>query len=159
MELGEERNILGIMTMPYFVKMTLKKLFFSKSMFLALVFFPLQIRQWLNKPKTINFANNPPKAFDKISAHMTNLKMISAALLVLIGTTASVTAHEHKSENTPDAKLQKIKSWFETDAIVSGPDLVDCTLSAGSKAKCFSITVHPDPSGMKTGPWLSAPYF
>lgn len=81
------------------------------------------------------------------------LKMIQITLLILVATTGSAVGHDHKKMDTPSDVLEKIKPWFEADAIVSGPDLVDCTLSGGSKAKCFSITVKPDPAGMKTGPW------
>ena len=36
---------------------------------------------------------------------------------------------------------------------LKGPDLVDCTLSGGTKTTCFSITVRPDPRDYTPGPW------
>lgn len=33
------------------------------------------------------------------------------------------------------------------------PQIVDCTLSGGTKTKCFSITIGPQPANMSIGPW------
>lgn len=75
------------------------------------------------------------------------------ALLTLVAGTVGAAAHEHNGRTNHAVALERIKSWFEADAILSGPVLVDCTLSGGSKAKCFSITLKLEPSGIKTGPW------
>ncbi|MEM9030912.1 MAG: YHYH protein [Pseudomonadota bacterium] len=80
-------------------------------------------------------------------------KMMTVSILAVLCAAGNASAHDHHSHTTPGAALEKIKSWFEADAIVSGPHLVDCTLSGGSKTKCFSITLKPEPSGVKTGPW------
>jgi len=81
------------------------------------------------------------------------LKKLKIFSLFLVGTTGSAVGHENSRDIKPEATIEKIKTWFVADVIVSGPHLVDCKLSGGSKAKCFSITVKTKPSGMKTGPW------
>lgn len=79
-------------------------------------------------------------------------KTIRLSAITLLGTVCVASAHEH-GDHDGSVALAKIKSWFEAEAIVTGPDIVDCTLSGGAKAKCFSITLKPEPVGMKTGPW------
>lgn len=83
------------------------------------------------------------------------LHMIAILLTIFVSATSGAVAHEHENKrgSTPTASLEKIKSWFESKAIISGPDIVKCTLSGGTTTKCFSITLRPEPSGMKTGPW------
>ena len=50
-------------------------------------------------------------------------------------------------------RLQEISHFFANANVVSGPTLVDCTLSAGTKASCFSITVKAEPQDYTPGPW------
>ncbi len=51
------------------------------------------------------------------------------------------------------AQLEELTGYFEQAHVVSGPELVDCTLSAGSRASCFRITVTPSPTTYTPGPW------
>ena len=55
--------------------------------------------------------------------------------------------------DTNGDKLHEIKHFFENATVVSGPVLVDCTLSGGTKTECFSITVKPEPQSYTPGPW------
>lgn len=57
------------------------------------------------------------------------------------------------SARSAEADLAGIASFFATAQVVAGPDLVDCTLSGGTKTTCFSITVRPDPRDFTSGPW------
>ncbi|MGL4236370.1 YHYH protein [Tabrizicola sp.] len=50
-------------------------------------------------------------------------------------------------------RLVQIKAMFDPAAIVSGPDLVDCTLSGGTETTCFSITVKSSLAENEMGPW------
>lgn len=73
--------------------------------------------------------------------------------LLICFVSGAASAHDHASHADPATKLAAIKSWFNKDTIVAGPSLVDCTLSGGSKAKCFSLTLKPEPAEFKIGPW------
>ena len=57
------------------------------------------------------------------------------------------------SAQSNDADLAEIASFFASADVVKGPDLVDCTLSGGTEATCFSITVRPNPLTYTPGPW------
>ena len=50
-------------------------------------------------------------------------------------------------------ELDEITSYFKQANVVSSPKLVDCTLSAGTAATCFQITVQPTPTTYTPGPW------
>lgn len=52
-----------------------------------------------------------------------------------------------------DDRLQDIAHFFEGADVVSGPEIVECTLSEGAKADCFSITLTAAPQGHAPGPW------
>ncbi len=79
---------------------------------------------------------------------------LAVALGVIAGVGGGADAHETKSRAAAYAKrLAELRIWFEPDAIVAGPTLVDCTLSGGATTRCFSITLKPRPSGLKIGPW------
>lgn len=49
--------------------------------------------------------------------------------------------------------LEEVEAFFDAAQIVSGPELVDCTLSGGTETTCFSITVISEPSSYTPGPW------
>ncbi len=49
--------------------------------------------------------------------------------------------------------LSAVASFFASADIVAGPDIVDCTLSGGSEATCYSSTVRPNPLTYTPGPW------
>lgn len=67
------------------------------------------------------------------------------------------TANENNSisstSSNMDVQIARLKELFSKANVVSGPDLVDCTLSDGADSTCFKITVTPSPSGYKPGPW------
>jgi hypothetical protein len=50
-------------------------------------------------------------------------------------------------------KLHAIEHFFENATVISGPTIVDCTLSSGTETSCFSITVKPEPTDYTPGPW------
>ncbi len=66
------------------------------------------------------------------------------AVLVSLGITPAA-AH--------DSPLHQVEAFFADATIVSAPEIVDCTLSGGTKTSCFSITVKPDPKAYTPGPW------
>ncbi|MEB8386955.1 YHYH protein [Rhodobacteraceae bacterium KMM 6894] len=55
--------------------------------------------------------------------------------------------------HSPDDDLAAIARFFASADVVTGPDLVECTLSGGTQAQCFSITVRPKPLDYTPGPW------
>ncbi len=54
---------------------------------------------------------------------------------------------------TDTERLAEIAQFFENATVISGPTVVDCTLSGGTETSCFSITVKPDPQDSTPGPW------
>ena len=52
-----------------------------------------------------------------------------------------------------DDRLAKVTAFFAAADIIAGPDVVDCTLSHGEQAECFSITLAADPQTYTPGPW------
>lgn len=66
--------------------------------------------------------------------------------LILAGTGSAAFAQT-------DPRLDEIASFFATADLVSGPDIVECTLSGGAEATCFSITLGGDPLDHTPGPW------
>ena len=52
-----------------------------------------------------------------------------------------------------DSTLEELARLFDSKAVVAGPELVPCTLSGGTEATCFEITVVPEPSDHDMGPW------
>lgn len=49
--------------------------------------------------------------------------------------------------------LHAIEHFFERADVVSGPNIVACTLSGGTESRCFSITFKPEPQTYTPGPW------
>ncbi len=56
------------------------------------------------------------------------------------------------ADNT-GGRLHEIEHFFENANVISGPEIVDCTLSRGTETKCFSITVKAEPKSYEPGPW------
>ncbi|WP_285672868.1 YHYH protein [Paralimibaculum aggregatum] len=52
-----------------------------------------------------------------------------------------------------DDRLSRIAAFFAPADILSGPEIVDCTLSGGTRTRCFRITVTPTPQDYTPGPW------
>ena len=51
------------------------------------------------------------------------------------------------------AALAAFAANLEKSSIVGEPDIVDCTLSGGTKTKCFRVTMTPTPVRYTPGPW------
>lgn len=49
--------------------------------------------------------------------------------------------------------IASVATFFHDAQIISGPTLVDCTLSAGTETQCFQITVKAEPKAYEPGPW------
>lgn len=54
---------------------------------------------------------------------------------------------------TDAERLDEIASFFADANLVSGPSIVDCTLSGGTTTTCFSLTVKAEPQAYTPGPW------
>ncbi|PJI85758.1 YHYH protein [Yoonia maricola] len=52
-----------------------------------------------------------------------------------------------------DDRLSEISGFFASADVISGPEIVDCTLSGGTETSCFSITLGGDPLDYTPGPW------
>lgn len=68
---------------------------------------------------------------------------------MLLASTATVAAAHSES------RIDQISHFFETANVISGPEIVDCTLSEGAKTTCFAITVSTAvaPQSYTPGPW------
>ena len=64
----------------------------------------------------------------------------------------SVVGNSHLLTESP-GDLDELSELFSEANVVSGPELVSCTLSGGAKTTCFSITVKQTPSSYTPGPW------
>lgn len=58
-----------------------------------------------------------------------------------------------KADDAGTDRLHVIELLFEAADVVAGPALSECTLSAGTAATCYSITVRPLPKDRVPGPW------
>lgn len=67
----------------------------------------------------------------------------------VFGCAAPALAHDPQY----DHQLDRIAAFFANATVVSGPEVVDCTLSGGAQTQCFSISVKPDPQDYTPGPW------
>lgn len=73
---------------------------------------------------------------------------IATAIGCFFATATSSFAHEAASLTLAD-----VTTKFESANVVSGPSIVDCVLSGGSKTECFQITIKPEPTAYVPGPW------
>ncbi|WP_062762076.1 YHYH protein [Falsirhodobacter sp. alg1] len=64
-----------------------------------------------------------------------------------------VTASPGFAQSVQEERLTAIAGFFSKADVVSGPEIVDCTLSGGAQSNCFSITVRPAPLTYTPGPW------
>lgn len=65
---------------------------------------------------------------------------------------AAASANDETTASKVDL-LHDLEHLFKGAKVEAGPSLVDCTLSGGTKARCFSITVKAEPSSYTPGPW------
>ncbi len=65
----------------------------------------------------------------------------------------SLNAQSNAQSNAQMLTVDNIQAYFSRANIISGPTIVDCTLSGGSKSSCFQITVKAGPSSHDFGPW------
>jgi hypothetical protein len=72
-----------------------------------------------------------------------------SASLVSLSFAVAGPAMAHSEEEA----LQAVAEFFKQATVVTGPTAVDCTLSGGTKSRCFSITVKPHPGNYTPGPW------
>lgn len=49
--------------------------------------------------------------------------------------------------------VKSIIDSFENQSFSEQPSIVNCTLSGGTKTKCLSISIKPQPANMNIGPW------
>ncbi len=67
---------------------------------------------------------------------------------------ASGTDQSPSSDTLTEAsELATVSDFFQHANVVSAPSIVDCTLSGGTRTRCFSITVKSEPSSYTPGPW------
>lgn len=56
-------------------------------------------------------------------------------------------------DQSNQGRLAMIQAYFAEANVISGPELVDCTLSRGTETTCFKITVATSPKTYTPGPW------
>lgn len=71
--------------------------------------------------------------------------------LLLLPLTLAIATPVWADETTD--RLAEIAHFFQDATVLSGPLIVDCTLSGGTQATCFSITVKAEPQAYQPGPW------
>ncbi len=79
---------------------------------------------------------------------LTAMKSVLVAGLAACGTATFA--------QTSDDTVSEIATFFDSAYLIGGPEIVDCTLSGGTKTTCFSITVKADPQSYTPGPWCPA---
>ena len=77
-----------------------------------------------------------------------------AGIVAGVALISSISAHAHEiSDAEAAAALSAFAANLEKSSIVGEPDIVDCTLSGGTKTKCFRVTMTPTPVRYTPGPW------
>ncbi|WP_324689723.1 hypothetical protein U0O11_10100 [Cobetia sp. D5] len=79
--------------------------------------------------------------------HLTSKLLLGSAIALM----ASTTAVAHGTDMSE--RLATIKTMFDADSVVAGPEVVDCTLSGGTETQCFSITLKNSLAAEEMGPW------
>ncbi|MBS3847562.1 YHYH protein [Devosia sp. BSSL-BM10] len=74
------------------------------------------------------------------------------AIVAIAGWIAATAPGLAQTQSQAD-RLEEIAQFFAGADIVSGPSVVDCTLSGGTKTTCFQLTVTTDPQTYTPGPW------
>lgn len=74
-------------------------------------------------------------------------RILPSALIALLASGSASFAHDGAKP------LDGLEQVFAGADLVSGPTMVDCTLSGGTKTTCFSITVKAAPQSYTPGPW------
>ncbi|UYV37004.1 YHYH protein [Rhodobacteraceae bacterium D3-12] len=80
---------------------------------------------------------------------MNRLSFATLAPIAALSWIIAMPAMAHEQEG----KLHEIAHLFDGANVVAGPTEVDCTLSRGTKTKCFQITVKAQPKTYEPGPW------
>ncbi|WP_371153248.1 YHYH protein [Jannaschia sp. 2305UL9-9] len=80
------------------------------------------------------------------SAPLSQMACAALGTLILAAGPTAATAQ------TQD-RLAEIAAFFSAADVISGPEVVDCTLSGGAETECFSITVSGSPQDYTPGPW------
>ena len=75
--------------------------------------------------------------------------LFAASSLCAATLPSPVMAHDHDA----NVRLDTVSHLFKAADVVAAPTLVDCTLSGGTKTRCFRITVRPLPRHRTPGPW------
>lgn len=86
------------------------------------------------------------------------MKLRRTVLLLLMAVALSTSVCEQRTGPETETEgvamsLTDIASFFAGAGVVDEPAIVDCTLSGGAKAKCFSVTVRTAPQTYTPGPW------
>ncbi|WP_324751949.1 YHYH protein [Roseovarius sp. Pro17] len=74
-------------------------------------------------------------------------RILPSALIALLASGSASFANDEAS------LTESIEQFFSGADLVSGPNVVDCTLSGGTETSCFSITVKAAPQSYTPGPW------
>ncbi|WP_405402708.1 YHYH protein [Paracoccus sp. Ld10] len=72
---------------------------------------------------------------------------------IIFAALAAMTSQGQAQTADETARFGQLERVFQTATIVGVPEIADCTLSGGSTAKCFKITVVAAPSDHVTGPF------
>lgn len=85
--------------------------------------------------------------------------LASTALIASLGLIACAKADTQTESSDPTdeaVELASVSEFFQHAKVVAAPSVVDCTLSGGTRTRCFSITVKSEPSTYTPGPWCPA---
>lgn len=81
-------------------------------------------------------------------------KVGAAGAITFLAVSCTPAVLDVPSDQTAEAsRLDLLSAKFDRSAMTGNPEIVDCTLSGGAKARCISMTFGPSPTSQKIGPF------
>ena len=88
---------------------------------------------------------------------LTAILVIGIALMAIYSTTVQTNKSEpvdlEVAKRIYADKIKELKGLFVEKAVIKPPEVVECTLSRGTRSTCFSITLDITPGDFTPGPW------
>jgi hypothetical protein len=81
------------------------------------------------------------------------MRKAQTLITAIIAALALGTPQARAQSAAETARFDQLEALFQTATIVGVLSIADCTLSGGTAAKCFKITVVAAPSDHITGPF------
>lgn len=81
------------------------------------------------------------------------LLLVLPAGLILAAAAGCAPGGEAITTPVPVQTAAGVASFFSAADLLGAPEIVDCTLSGGTRTSCFKVTVRAEPQGYTPGPW------